>query len=175
MKRKFTCILAALLLAAIPLSVYAGSTTTLTTTVPAATYTLNIPADQTIEFGKTISSIGNVTVSDSDGFAEGKNLEVKFIYDYFKCENVTTTIPYRITVSTLGASTDTDTTIVSGDSLYFKGTNNGTVEETGYIDNIFCYPAKSLSCTIKSSDWGKALAGEYSSSITFTAEVYVED
>lgn len=175
MKRKFTCILAALLLAAIPLNAYADGTTTLTTTVPAASYTLNIPADQTIEFGKETSSIGNVTVSESDGFAESKNLEVKFIYDDFKCENVATTIPYEITVSTIGATTSTDTTIVSGDSLYFKGNRNGTVDEKGYINTTFSYEARELFCSIESEDWGKALGGDYSSTITFTAEVYVDN
>ena len=38
----------------------AENTTTLTTTVPAATYTLNIPANQEIPFGATQTNIGSV-------------------------------------------------------------------------------------------------------------------
>ena len=75
MKKFLTVILAIIMI--IPSTMilcYAESTTTLTTTVPGATYTLNIPANQEITFGATETNIGNVTVTDSNGFAEGKNL-----------------------------------------------------------------------------------------------------
>ena len=58
-----------------------GNTTTLTTTVPDATYTLNIPADQQITFGATSTDIGTVTVTNSSGFAAGKDLHVTITYD----------------------------------------------------------------------------------------------
>ena len=75
---------------------FAESTTTLTTTVPDATYTLNVPANQKIDFGKTEVNIGNVTVSDSNGFAVGKNLKVTITYDAFTSTSVNTTIPFEI-------------------------------------------------------------------------------
>lgn len=75
---------------------FADGTTTLSTTVPAAQYTLNIPADQTIPFGATSTEIGNVTVSDSSGFAKGKNLNVTVAYDAFSSADVSTTIPFEL-------------------------------------------------------------------------------
>ena len=77
---------------------FAANETVLTTTVPDATYTLNIPANQEIPFGATSTDIGNVTVMDSSGFAQGKDLEVTAVFDEMKCENTNTTIPYRIDV-----------------------------------------------------------------------------
>lgn len=44
------------------------STTTLTTKVPAASYTMKIPADQTIKYGVSFSKIGIVTIENSQGF-----------------------------------------------------------------------------------------------------------
>ena len=75
---------------------FADGTTTLSTTVPAAQYTLNIPADQTIPFGATSADIGNVTVSDSSGFAVGKNIKVTVTYDAFSSSDVSTTIPFEL-------------------------------------------------------------------------------
>ena len=75
MKKLLSLALALLMLASVA-TVALASTTTLTTTVPPATYTLNIPADQEIPFGETGHNIGNVTVTDAAGFAEGKNLKV---------------------------------------------------------------------------------------------------
>ena len=60
MKKLFAILLVAALLIPMATVAFAANTTTLTTTVPAATYTLNIPADQKIEFGTT-SAINIIT------------------------------------------------------------------------------------------------------------------
>ena len=65
MKKICAILLAVALLASMTIVAFAANTTTLTTTVPSATYTLNIPADQVIPFGTTKASIGNVTVTDA--------------------------------------------------------------------------------------------------------------
>ena len=52
MKKLTTLVLALALAASLAVPAFAANTTTLTTTVPAATYTLNIPADQEIPFGE---------------------------------------------------------------------------------------------------------------------------
>jgi len=153
-----------------------GGTTTLTTTVPAAKYTLNIPADQTIAFGATSTNIGNVTVTNSSGFASGKNLQVTVNYSEFTAKDVSTTIPMSIELTT---NRDINDSIVleSGDSVTFRGRATGMVEEqiyltswdgapttqTAYIDNMIV--------RIISTDWGKALGGDYTATITFTSEV----
>lgn len=145
---------------------FAANETVLTTTVPDATYTLNIPADQEIPFGATSTDIGNVTITNSSGFAEGKNLEVTAIFDGLKCDSTSTIIPYDIFLS-LGGFSSTEY-LQSGKSLTFPGTENGSVEEKA---NINTYSVSALNIEIDSTDWGKALAGDYSSTITFTAEV----
>ena len=80
MKKLTTLVLALALAASLAVPAFAANTTTLTTTVPAATYTLNIPADQEIPFGATETNIGSISVTDGTGFAVGKNLKVTLTY-----------------------------------------------------------------------------------------------
>ena len=96
MKKFFAILLAVTMLASMATVVSAESTTTLTTTVPAASYTLNIPADQEIVFGATATDIGVVTVTNSNGFAWGKHLKVTLSWEDFKSEGVASTIPFSI-------------------------------------------------------------------------------
>ena len=74
MKKLLAVVLAMLTVFSFGTVAFAANTTTLTTTVPDAEYTLNIPADQEIPFGATSTDIGNVTVTNASGFAVGKNL-----------------------------------------------------------------------------------------------------
>lgn len=155
-----------------------GNTTTLTTTVPDATYTLNIPADQEITFGKTVSNIGKVNVTNSSGFATGKNLKVTLTYDKFKSAEVSTTIPYYI--EAYGGSYTSGQVVYdvterkdSGSCLIFKGLTNNLCDEYFFMEDSYGLEdsKKTLRARINSTDWGKALGGEYTSTITFTAEV----
>lgn len=182
MKKLTTLALALALAASLAVPAFAANTTTLTTTVPAATYTLNIPADQEIPFGKTSTNIGSISVTDGVGFASGKDLKVTLTYDAFASEAADTTIPFSIR---LEGSADNHTigkgflNIKSGSALTFEGQSNGAVKEfaqtkveahnipSGYL----YYDADQTYVTISSTDWGKALAGNYSATITFTAEV----
>lgn len=170
MKKIFAILLAVSLLASMATVASATeNTTTLTTTVPAASYTLNIPADQEIKYGATETDIGNVTVTNSKGFAEGKNLEVTLSYNDFACDGVSTTIPFYINAET----TNVPSRIVSGSSIVFLGNNDNTVNEQA-SDSYRSGFYQSLTVEIESKNWGKALAGEYTATITFTAEVVVE-
>lgn len=180
MKKILAITLAVMMLISMATVVSAASTT-LTTTVPAATYTLNIPANQEIAFGATTTKIGTVTVTDSEGFAAGKNLAVTVTYDAFKCENVTTTIPFS-----LATHTDDDAStpaLENGGILKFEGTSSGAVEQNAYhkityygsvSGALVTKPIENILLVINSSYWSKALAGEYTATITFTAEVVVE-
>lgn len=164
--------------------------TKLTTTVPAATYVLNIPADQTVDFGATTVDIGNVTVTDSTGFASGKNVEVSVSYTAFTSEDVETTIPFS-EVRLQGDNSNNITTTGThyykslygnGNKMTFFGNSTGSVGtralvKKGYYDGdptttTFC--VNNLRISIDSRDWGKALAGDYSATITFSAAVVVE-
>lgn len=166
-----------------------GGTTTLTTTVPAAQYTLNIPADQAVTFGATSVDIGNVTVTDSSGFADGKNVEVAVSYTAFTSEDVETTIPInevRLCGSRGGAETTTEyfcTLSKNGNKMTFEGNSTGKVGTKAFVDGKGSSLSSSTSNTdfyvntlrvyILSTSWGKALAGDYSATITFTSSVVV--
>ena len=181
MKKLTTLVLALALAASLAVPAFAANTTTLTTTVPAATFTLNIPADQEIPFGKTSTNIGSISVTDGVGFASGKDLKVTLTYDAFASETVATTIPFSIKL--VGSADDHtfkgNLNIKSGSALTFEGQSNGAVKEfaqtkveapnipSGYL----YYDADQTYVNISSTDWGKALAGNYSATITFTAEV----
>lgn len=185
MKKMLTITLAVLMLCTMVVPAFA-STTSLTTTVPEATYTLNIPADQEIPFGKTKMDIGNITVSDSAGFAEGKDLQVTISYDDFTAEGVDTTIPYRLYLaaddSYTGNYSPTSKALTSGTAILFEGKTNGAVAEKVVMDTNYSQGGQATQLSISvvrfyasSEDWGKALAGEYTSTITFTAEVVVSE
>ena len=171
MKKLTTLVLALALAVSLAVSAFAANTTTLTTTVPAATYTLNIPADQEIPFGATSTNIGSISVTDGTGFASGKDLKVTLTYDAFASEAVATTIPFSISLAgdSLG-SVD----VGSGKSIVFKGLSTGGVQEFVEVESTYSpNPVDMVKTYVRmsSTDWGKALAGDYSATITFTAEV----
>lgn len=167
----------ALLVSAVPTAFAANTTpntTTLTTTVPSATYVLNIPADQTVTFGEEKTYIGNVTVTDSKNFAVGKNVDVTVEYAPFAAEaaEISTTIPYTLyqsTVADSNSSKDFVSALASGRIMTFKGKADGTVDEKTAFGSVSIM--EGLVVSIQSKDWGKALAGDYKSTITFTSEV----
>ncbi len=184
MKKLLSLALALLMLASVA-TVALASTTTLTTTVPPATYTLNIPADQEIPFGATETDIGSITVTDAANFAEGKNLRVTLTYDAFSSSAVTTKIPFTVVLkdSTSSPSSpiidDLEKAIPSGKFMTFKGKSDGKIEEYSTLRGKAGYYSYDLKfddtmVSITSINWGKALAGDYTATITFTAEVVAE-
>ncbi len=166
-----------LLVSAVPTAFAANTTpntTTLTTTVPSATYVLNIPADQEIPFGKTSMGIGNVTITDSKSFAVGKNVEVTVVYEPFTAEDtgISTKIPYKLQEWSSGT---TKYPLFSGGKMVYKGKADGTVaEKTEFTYSKVQFTMAQLGIEVESTDWGKALAGDYKSTITFTSEVVAE-
>lgn len=180
--KKLSALLLALVLlvSAVPTAFAANTTpntTTLTTTVPSATYVLNIPADQTVTFGEENTYIGNVTVTDSKNFAEGKNVAVLVEYAPFaaETEGISTTIPYRLYQTSAASSSEAANAYTAltttGSKLTFRGRADGTVDELVQFSSS--KSMKNMIVEIKSEDWGKALAGDYKSTITFTSEIVV--
>ena len=151
------------------------STTTLTTKVPAASYTMKIPADQTIKYGAEITKIGIVTIVDSEGFSAKKNVEVTVGHTEFTSEGVDTTIPYEIL--TVWGEGNSQWKFDSEAVLRFEGQQDGTVKSKATSIDISGV-TKNLSDTldhmaimISSDAWDNALAGDYTSTITFTSKV----
>lgn len=176
MKQLLSLVLAILMVFSTAVVASAESTTTLTTTVPAASYTLSIPADQEITFGATETDIGLVQVTESAGFAKGKNLEVTFTYAPFSAEGISTTIPFSIEKRVSGFNDYY--TIASGGSILFLGGEGGSVSKNSRMSctgpsGTSHYDVTDFVVCINSEDWGKALGGDYSATITFTAEVVI--
>lgn len=171
--RKFLALaLAIVMVFSMTIMASAENTTVLTTTVPDAKFTLNIPTDQNIEYGTVKSDIGKITVTEASGFAVGKNLQVTMTWGDFTSNSVTTTIPYHI----CGSRNGTESVFKSGDSFIYLGYADGTVTEKPVTkSNSNKETIENFSIWIKSENWGKALGGTYTSTITFTAEVVVEE
>ena len=185
MRRVISFILAAMLLVSMMPTVFAANATpgatTLTTNVPDSKYTLVIPADHAITFGATDTDIESITVTESQYFAEGKNLKVSVAYDALKSESVDTTIPFYLCYYYTNQGSRNSQTLRSGNSFIFEGQENNTVKAKPIVKITTNGGAtqtnevNGLYIAISSEDWGKALAGDYTGTITFTAEVVVEE
>lgn len=174
MKKVIPLALALLMVCSMSVTAFAA-TTTLTTTVPEATYTLNIPANQEIPFGATEQEIGEISVTDSVGFASGKNLNVTVAYTPFSADGISTEIPYTLSLDgTRLAADHREGSLASGSTICFEGNSDGTVNKCPTFSNFSDYSKTVVIFNALSDDWGKALAGEYTTTITFTAEVVAE-
>lgn len=172
MKKLFAALLAVMMVVSMATVVSAENTTTLTTTVPDAIYTLNIPADQKIEFGTEEFNLDEPYITGASGFAVGKNILVDFTYTAFTCPDVSTQIPIKITyLNGYG-----DQYSFSRDAVVFKGKADGGVDgaypakEDGTA-NIVSGTMRNFVINIDDAAWGKALGGQYSATITFNAEI----
>ncbi|MBE6920607.1 MAG: hypothetical protein E7468_03475 [Ruminococcaceae bacterium] len=175
MKKLFAILLAVMMLASMATIASAANTTTLTTNVPAASYTLNVPADQEITYGATETKLGAVTVTNASGFAVGKSLKITITYDAFSSESVSTTIPFVVEARYADNNYQhNEKTIASGEYIVFPGQASGDVDDTPYYSQAAKQWLDSFYIMVNSADWGKALGGEYTATITFTAEVVAE-
>lgn len=174
MKKLFALLLAVIMVMSMA-TIVSAETTTLTTEVPPASYTLNVPVEYEVDFGATITRIGRISVTDSNNFAAGKNLKVTITYDDFKAENISTTIPFTLECP-YGPQEYYTENISSGSSIVFKGNQTGKVDEFAYASSPQGTESSlgDLKVIIDSKDWGKALAGAYTAVITYTCEVVVE-
>lgn len=183
MKKLFAIFLAVMMVVSMATVVSAAeNTTTLTTTVPDASYTLNVPKDQVVDFGTLALKIGNVTITNSSSFAAGKNVEVTFDNTDFSCPDVATTIPIivkgcysSIDYSSNPPQSTTESAVCTDNTIVFEGQSTGVVNSKGKAEMAGqTREVTNLEVAIKSTDWAKALGGEYTATITFTAEVVVE-
>ena len=124
MKKLLTGTVLSLVMLLTPILAFAENSTTVTVIVPQAEYVLSIPADQQIKSGDLSPSIGKVSVTESSGFADGKDLKVSVVFDEFTCETTDTTIPFKMSIGTSIDSTSSPL------KLTFEGKNDGTVSST---------------------------------------------
>ena len=108
------------------------------------------------------------------GFASGKNLKVTLTYDAFTSKDADTTIPFLIQLGWAVNGSTSYADINSNDSIIFKGKDTGDISKFTEVRSKTgsqYYDADRTLVAVSSTDWGKALAGDYSATITFTAEV----
>jgi hypothetical protein len=67
--------------------------------------------------------------------------------------------------------------VPSGGAITFSGETDGTVHQYFVVEDIDkeLFDMDMTLIQVTSADWGKALAGEYTATITYTAEVVVEE
>jgi type 1 fimbria pilin len=169
MRKILSLTLAIMMVFSMTIMASADNTITLTTKVPDAEYTLNIPAQLDIKFGTIYSPIGNITITDSKGFANGKNLKLSVAWNDFSSETVSTTIPFHL----CGFGGGFENVYKSGDSLIFVGQSDGTVSDSALMANKNDY-TEEFKIKVTSENWGKALGGEYTSVKNFSGEIVVE-
>lgn len=171
MKKMLAVLLSIVIAMSCSMVAFAESTTTLTMNVPEAEYVLNIPASQTVEglsvdFPFTFLE-GTVSITDASGFAEGKNLELGVSWTEFTAEDVSTTIPYSFCLTP-----ENGPGIWHKNGIYtFYGNAEGTVDEFYMYGGKEC---KYVQIVVDTNAIQKALAGTYTSVITFTTEVVAE-
>ncbi len=173
MKNIISAAMAGVLAASVSTMALASNTTTLTTVVPGAVYTLNIPADQEIPYATTRCSIGEISVTESSGFAVGKNLNVTVTYGAFTSPTTESTIPFELIKYRTSSTGGHTSSLASGQQLVFEGTSSGSAS-AGYIFEASGNIGNELELKIDAADWGSVTPGTYSSTITFTAEVVSE-
>lgn len=181
MKKTIALLLAVMLVVSMAPAAFA-STTTLTTTVPGAAYEFSIPADTTIEYNALDTSIGYLEVTQSSGFAVGKNLEITIEYAPLSNADGSSTIPYKIYTYYTSKLDETKSYAShsvlkeSGKTFIFEGMNDGHVKRLANYQTGSSTPLYhgDLGVIISKEAWGKALAGEHTSIITFTAAVVQE-
>lgn len=172
--RKMICMaLAVIMIVSMTAMVFAEDTMTLTTSVPDATYTLTIPADMEIEFGSTYLEIEIPTVTEASGFAEGKDVKMTITTTPFAAPNVSTEIPFTV-FGAFQSPRDQWPHAVwlhENNPLRYCGLASGAVNEKPFLGSDNSEEMKTLYIEMYSEDWGKALGGTYTGSITFSTEI----
>lgn len=170
MKKSLAFLMAAAMMTSMPLAVCATSgQTTLTTVVPEASYTLNVPANFTIEYGATMVEIGDVTITNADGFSPYKGLKLtRKAFDHLRCDDVDTHIEFGI------YDNHGDTTMSGSNrehGIQLSGNDEGGLTPIeGLVGEKIYFKLSD------ESQWAKAKTGTYTTTLEFTTEVvYLEN
>ena len=167
-------ILAILLVMAlmVPMATFASAaenTMTLKTTVPAASYTLSIPATMEVPFASEEVKFALPEVIESSGF-QGRDLRI-YISDMAAIGDDNYRLPMQIVANPDEEAPAID--LMEEKAMYFIFT-----DESGSLDNV-CYVAEggavgqldSMSLLFEKEDWYKLSPGEHTGFIEFTSEV----
>ena len=167
MKRMLFLLVALILVFSMAINASAESTT-LTIEVPIPSYTLNVPANQSIDYLASEASIGGITVTNTSGFASRHVLSVGVTYDgCFGCPGNASPIFYSLKCKGIGSDTRYD--FNSGSCVNFTANSDGTLRSRPTLPDGT--PIDEFIVVIDTSCWDAALGGKYTTTITYTAIV----
>lgn len=160
MKKLISFILALAMAACMSVTAFAADgpsgpsgSTTLTVNVPNKQfYTLNIPADQTITYGKTETNIGKVTVSDVDTTVSGVDVDCRWTNFTDGLNSIPLTIVFDSYLD--GGRVNNHANPVLYAEYIYRATNERYCE----------YFAQ-----VSASDWAAAVPGDYTATLTWTS------
>ena len=152
-------------------------TTILTLTVPAATYTMQIPASQTVPYSPDPYSIGAPTITESAGFNGDKAVKLTVAYrdtesedgyGLFVCPDTDTPIRFFIRQSTKsGSGSSRD---VTAGSYYFANMRDGSGTVHEYAGTL-TFKLEDMVLYIIDESLNAAKAGTYTAGVLFHAEI----
>lgn len=167
MKRITFGVLALALVFSMVISASAESTT-LTIQVPEPSYTLNVPASQSIDYLASEAFIGGVTVTNTSGFASAHEVWVQVTYSgQFGTPQYATAINYSLKCK--GHDSDTRYDFSSGSNVVFTANSDGTLNSRPRL--LDGSPADEFIVVIDTSCWDTALGGTYTTTITYQASI----
>ena len=156
---------------------------------PRANATLNVgvaPLARMLDMGiRPLLGTDNVMLNSPNMLRELEfTLKMMSVYNAFSSEEVSTTIPYTIKGWSNAGNNNgqkfSSEILASGTTLTFLGQSSGSVASQTRL-SIFANGEtldhkvdRGFTVEIASEDWGKALGGDYATTIIFSAEVVVE-
>ena len=161
----------ALLLVLPMATVVSAATTTLTFTVPEAEYTLVIPKSVEIPYKATRAEIGRISVKDTAGFAELKDLVVYVTLTPFTSPTTDSVLPYTLSGQQAAAGSKE---YFFEDSFWivFEGQEDGTLSKvTKFMVNNEITGADMWYVNFEENAWDALKPGDYTGYITFDAQV----
>lgn len=144
-----------------------AESTTLTIEVPEASYTLHVPANQSIDYMASEANIGGVSVSGSSDFST-KELHVTVSYSgQFTTPQHSSVISYALKCK--GINSDTRFDLDLNSVIKFTGNEDGTLST--YPQLLDGSPADELIVVIAPESWENLSGGTYSTTITFASSL----
>lgn len=140
-----------------------------TANVPVPSYTLTIPAEQTVPFGAQTYSLALPTVSEATGFSAGQAIALTIDHTAFISDTASTAIPFAVKA----VATDSAEHALDEGAVCYRALDDGSAAATPSLvfsggDSV---ELSQLALHFAAADWQRALGGEYSADITFTTTI----
>ena len=170
--KKILALVIGLLLIVPMATVVSAASTTLTMVVPEAEYTLVIPKNQQISYRSKGEVLGGVSVKDTAGFSEGKDLEVTVTAAPFTCSTTDTELSYTLSAQQATAG-GKEFELGTNFRIVFQGKSDGSLDTLSKVitKSSGAQSFDVLEIDFNDADWDDLKPGEYTATITFKAKV----